>query len=66
MSEQIEACEQLYELNLLIASSKGFGVGLETVLGGEPLPPAGVRFDIALTDKSTGKVAAPRKRWTIS
>jgi len=57
MSEQIEAGEQLYELNLRISSNKGFGVGLEAILAGEPLPPAGVRFDIALTGKSTGKVA---------
>lgn len=56
MPETIEVGELLYEAKLQITSTETFGITMEAILGGQPVPPAGARFDIAVEGISTGRV----------
>lgn len=57
MPETIEVGEQLYDMALQITSNQDFGITMEAILGGEPIPPAGARFDVAVVGECTGKLA---------
>jgi hypothetical protein len=57
MPETIEVGELLYEVTLQITSNEDFGIGMEAILGGEAIPPAGARFDVVVEGESTGKIA---------
>lgn len=61
MPETIEVREQLLEMTLQITSNQDFGITMEAILGGQPIPPAGARFDVAVEGECTGKIAGTVK-----
>ena len=57
MPETIDIGEQLYDMTLHFTSNEDFGITMEAIRGGEPIPPAGARFDVAVAGECTGKLA---------
>jgi hypothetical protein len=50
----VSAGDLVYDLDCQIAGITDFGITLEEVLSGSPLPPGGVRLDVAVEGKVTG------------
>jgi hypothetical protein len=51
---QVSAGDLVYDLDAQITGITDFGVTLEEVLGGSPMPPGGVRLDVAVEGAVTG------------
>ncbi len=50
--------EKIYEYELDVTGMTDYGVGLDAVLSGtSPIPPQGVRVDVAFAGRATGRLA---------
>ena len=50
--------EKIYEYDLDVTGMTDYGVSLDDILSGKvPIPPQGVRFDIAFEGRASGRLA---------